>query len=130
MSTQLSNPTVLVNNVQVAIKPNSVKYTEGLGEQKIRAASTGSGQVEQIYSEDIESNFSSVSFDMPATVDNVVNQRAWKTNKNQNIVQILGSTPEGSITKTFTNAALLNDVEVMLGSDTDITIEFKSNPAI
>jgi hypothetical protein len=130
MSTQVSNPVVMVNNVQVAVTPNSVKYTEGLGEQKIRAASTGGDQVEQVYSEDVESNFSTVNFDMPATIDNIANQRAWKVNKNANVIQIMGSTPEGSVTRTFTQAALLNDTEVALGSETDISLEFKANQAI
>lgn len=130
MSIQLSNPVVMVNNVQVAVTPNSVKFTEGLGEQSIRAASTGGGQVEQVYSKDVSTQFSSVMFDMPSTVDNIANQRQWKINENQNVIQIMGSTPEGSVSRTFTGAALLNDTEVGLGADTDISLEFKTNPAI
>ncbi len=130
MSTQLANATVTVNNVQVAVKPNSVAFTEGFGEQSITAASTGGGGVEQIYSENIETNFSMVKFDMPSIIDNIENQRTWKVNKNLNVVQITGQTPEGVLTRTFTQAALLNEVEVALGVDTVISIEFKANPAI
>ena len=130
MSTQLSNPIVMVNNVQVAVMPNSVKFTEGLGEQSIRAASTGGNQTEQVFSENIESNFSTITFEMPSTIDNIANARAWKIAKNANVVQIMGTTPEGDFTRTFTQAALLTDVEISLGSDTNIPLEFKSNPAI
>lgn len=130
MAAQLTNPVVMVNNVQVAVTPNSVKYTEGLGEQSTRAASTGGDQVEQIYSDDIATKFSSIMFDMPATIDNIANQRQWKVNKNANLIQITGKTPEGNLSRTFTQAALLNDTEVALGTDTDISCEFKSNPAI
>lgn len=130
MSVQLANALVTVNNDPVAIIPNSLMYTEGLGEQTIRAASTGGGQTEQIYADDIESNFSTINFDIPATVENIARAREWKTNKNQNVVQIMGSTPEGNVTRTFTQAAFLNNYEVALGSDTNISIEFKSNPAI
>lgn len=130
MAVQLANALVTVNNDPVAIIPNSLVFTEGLGEQSIRAASAGGGQVEQIYSDNIESNFSMVNFDIPATVENIARARAWKTNRNQNVVQIMGSTPEGNVTRTFTQAALLNDYEVALGTDTNVSIEFKSNPAI
>lgn len=130
MSTQLANATVTINNDIIAIIPNSLKFTEGLGEQTIRAASLGGGQVEQIFSDDIESNFSSIMFDIAATTPNIAKARGWKTNKNQNVVTIQGTTPEGNLTRTFTQAAILNDYEVGLGSETNIPIEFKSNPAV
>ncbi len=130
MSTQLADPLVTVNNIPVAVIPNSVSYTEGKGEQSLRAASLGGGQVEQVYANNIESNFSMIQFSIPSTKDNIEVARAWKTNRNQNVVQIQGRTPEGSITRTFTQAAILNDYEVPLGSETDIAIEFKSNPAV
>ena len=130
MATQLADATVMINNDAVAIIPNTLKFTEGLGEQKIRAASAGGGQVEQIYSNDIESNFSMVAFEMPATVDNIALARQWKTNKNQNVVQVIGQTPEGSLTRTFTQAAFLNDYEVGLGSETNVPVDFKANPTI
>ncbi len=130
MSVQLADALVTVNNNPIAIIPNSLKYTEGLGEQIIRAASVGGGQVEQIYANNIETNFASVMFDMPATVDNIAQAREWKTNRNANLVQIAGSTPEGRVTRSFTQAAILNDYEVALGSETNITVEFKANQAI
>ena len=130
MATQLADALVTVNNVPVAIMPNSLVYTEGLGEQVIRAASAGGGQVEQIYSNNIESNFSMINFAIPATVDNIAAARQWKSNQNQNVVEISGQTPEGSVTRTFTQAAILNDYEVALGSETDIPVEFKANPAV
>ena len=130
MSTQLADALVLINNDPVAIIPNTLTFTEGLGEQTIRAASLGGGQVEQVYANNIESNFSTVKFEIPATVENIAAARSWKTNKNQNVVQIVGSTPEGSITRTFTQAAILNDYEIGLGSDTNVPMEFKSNPAV
>ena len=34
-------PTVLVNNVSVAIKPNSFSYKEGFGERKVRNRMSG-----------------------------------------------------------------------------------------
>ena len=130
MGVQVSDAAVVVNNNTVAITPNSLMFTEGFGEQTVRAASAGGGQVEQIFANNIESNFSTVRFDMPATVGNIALAREWKTASNQNLVQIAGRTPEGNVTRTFTQASLLTDYEVALGSDTNISIEFKANPAI
>lgn len=131
MGIQLSDATVMVNNNVVAVEPNSVVFTEGFGEQNIRAASVGGGNVEQIYSKNVESSFAMVKFELPATVDAIELAREWKANLNQNLVQIVGSTPDGkTLSRTFSQAALINDYEVALGSDTSIPVEFKANKAI
>jgi hypothetical protein len=130
MATQLADALVTVNNDPVAIIPNSLMYTEGLGEQTIRATSAGGGQVEQVYANNVETKFSQCNFEMASTVENIARAREWKTLQNQNVVQIAGQTPEGRVTRTFTQAAILNDYEVPLGSETNITVEFKSNQAI
>lgn len=130
MSTQLSDATLMVNNEVWAIVPNSLVFTEGQGEQSIKAASVGGGAVEQVFSNDIESAFSMVKCELYATVDNIENTRSVKANLNNNVVQVFGQTVDGSMTRTFTKAALLGEVEKALGTDTTIAIEFKANPAI
>lgn len=131
MTTQLSNPTVLVNNEPIGIIPNSLEYDEGLGEQNMRAASFGGDEVEPVYSDNIETKFGSVSFAIPSTIQNINLARAWKVNRNVNVVQIVGTTPDGgTLTKTFTSAALLNNYKIGLGAETDIPIEFKSRSAV
>ena len=130
MSIQLSDAAVLVNDEVVAIVPNSLKYTEGLGEQSVRAASVGGGAVEQVYSRDLETALSKCMFDIHTTPANVKLARSWKTNANQNVVQIAGSTSEGDMTRTFTQAAMTGDPEIEIGSEGMINIEFQSNAAI
>lgn len=130
MAVQLANPLVTVNNDPIAVTPNSVMYTEGLGEQTIRAASLGGGQVVPIYSRNIEQNFGSVTFEMPATIANIAKARQWKTNEQENVVSVTGSTVDGTLTRTFQRAAILNNYEVALGSETNVTIEFKSDQAV
>ncbi len=130
MPTQLSAPAVSVNNEVVSVVPNSVKFTEGKGEQTMRAASSGGGQTEQVYSDNVETAFSMVSFEIYATVESIALAREWKSNRNVNVVQVAGSTPEGRLTRTFSQAALLSNYEVALGSDTTIPIEFSSQPSI
>lgn len=127
---QLSDAQVLVNNEVVGIHPNSLKFTEGLGEQKVRAVSVGEGKTEQVYARDLESNFARVIFELPTTPEYVKLARQWKTNGNQNVVSIAGSTAEGTVTRSFTKAALVGDYEVNVGSDGTIEIEFHANQAI
>ena len=130
MGIQVANAAVQVNNNTVSIIPNTLVYTEGFGEQEIKAASAGGGQVEQIFSDNIETNFSMVKFDIFATTENIAIARGWKAAKNQNLVQFAGRTADGNVTRTFTQAAILNDYEIELGSDGKISLEFKANPAI
>lgn len=130
MPIQLSDATVLVNDEVVMIVPNSLKFTEGFGEQAVRTASVGGGAVEQIYSRDVETAYSKVMFDIHTTPANVKLQRDWKSKANQNVVQIAGSTTEGDMTRTFTGAAMTGDPEIEIGTEGVINIEFMSNAAI
>ena len=130
MSIQLSDAALLVNDEVVAIVPNSLKFTEGFGEQSVRAASVGGGSVEQVYSRDLETALSKTMFDIHTTPSNVKLARNWKSNGNQNVVQIAGKTSEGDMTRTFTQAAMTGDPEIEIGSEGIINIEFMSNAAI
>lgn len=131
MAIALADPSVVVNNEPVAVVPNSVKFTEGAGEQTMRAASTGGGGVQQVFSNNIETNFSKVMFSVFNDIETIEDLRGWKKNSNQNVVVITGKTPDGkTLRRTFNQAAMLNDYEVALGSDTTIDVEFSSNAAV
>lgn len=131
MSIVLANAAVVVNNEPVAIVPNSVTFTEGLGEQTMRASSSGGGAVDQVYAEDVTTNFSKVKFELYNDIDSIELARSWKANRNRNTVSISGKTPDGkTISRTFQSAAILDDYEVELGSDTTFSLDFKSKPAV
>jgi hypothetical protein len=127
---RLTDATVIANNEAVAIVPNSLSYTEGLGEQDVAAASLGGGATEQVYSENVESACSKLMFALPTTPENIQGARAWKTNRNRNVFQIAGDTGEGEVTRTFQQASLTGDYEVNVGVDGQIDIEIKSQAAI
>lgn len=127
MATQISDPSVLVNNNAVFITPNSLTFTEGFGEQEILVQSAGGGVFDQVFADDIESNYGMVKFSVRATVDNINLARQWKSNKNANAVTITATTVDGSITRTFTNCAIVNDYEVALQADGVLELEFKGN---
>ena len=127
---QLSDATFIVNNESVATMPNTISFTEGLGEQSMKAASIGGGAVEPIYSNNIESNFSMVKCEIPSTPENIELVKGWKLNRNNNVVQVVGETTEGTLTRTFARAAITNDYEVGIGTDSSIPVEFKATPAV
>ena len=128
---QLSDAALIANNEAVGIVPNSMKFTEGFGERKVRTASVGGGKVEQIFANDVESALSKLTFDMPTTPENIRLAREWTANQNKNVFQIAGSTSDGEeVTRSFTQAAVVNDYEVEIGSEANISIEIMSNAAI
>lgn len=127
---QLSDASVVVNNEPAPVIPDSVKLREGLGTQKMRTVSIGGGEVEEVYANSLEDKLGAVMFDMPSTPETIALARKWKLLKNQNVVQIIGTTPEGTVTRTFARAAILNDYEIAIGSESNISIEFKSRQAV
>lgn len=127
---QLTDAAVLVNDEVVAIDPNSLKFKEGFGARTMRSASIGEGKVEQVYANDAESAIGMVSFSLPTTPANIKLVRSWLVLENGNVVGIAGSTKEGDVTKTFTQAAITNDPEVNVGADGSIEVEFQSNKAV
>lgn len=133
MAVVLANPQVVVNNITLAIKPNSLAFTEGFGEQIVRAASAGGAQTVQILADNIEDNFSDVKFSLDPTLENIANARIWKSQPGQNVVSVTGTVTDGTasatFTRSFTKASLTNNYEVPLGADTSIDLEFKSDPA-
>lgn len=125
-SVAIANPTVIVNNNTVAIVPNSAKFKEGFGEQNLRTASSGGNSVQTVYSDNIETKMSGVTFEVFNTADNIALLRTWKLNKNKNAVSITGD----GLSRTFQSCAFISDYEVNLGSDTTIEVEFKGDPAV
>ncbi len=127
-SRAISTPSVIINNIAIAIVPNSLKYTEGLGESVMRTQSAGGGTVDVVYSINAESRMSKLSFEILNTADNIDLARGWKTNENQNAISLVDS--QSNLSRNFANMALTSDYEVNLGADTTISIEFMGNGAV
>jgi len=129
MAIQLSDVTLEIAEETVGIIPNSLSYTEGLGEQKLRAVSIGGGATEQVYANDLESNFSVVKFEMPTTIENVKLARKWKSSGNANFISMSGTVGGADFTKTIASAALTADYEVPIGTEANISIEMMGKTA-
>jgi len=129
MATQLNDITILVNDSQIAYDADSLSWKDGLGEYQMRSAVVGGGQTERIFSEDLSTKMGMVKFTMPSTPENESLKRAWKTNKDQNVIELVGSLGTG-YAKVFQGAALLEYPETSAATDGSITLEFSSEPAV
>lgn len=131
MPIAITDATLVINNVAVAYVPNSITYNEGLGEATYRAQSSGGGQVQGVYSENVETRIPWIKFSLFNTPENIANLKNWRQNKNTNAITlsatILGST---NFTRNISNAGIVNNYEVGLGADSSIEVEFKGDQII
>lgn len=124
----VSTGKVTVNNTNVAIVPNSIQYTEGLGEQSVKTASGGGKSVVLVTSDNAEQLMSMVKFRLHSTEQNIELARSWKVNTGKNAVTI--TNPGATFTRTFLSATVVNNYPLDLGADKDFEIEFHGEQAI
>jgi len=132
MASIINDPSVVINNIPIPIKSNSVSFTEGLGEQTLRTQSTGGGNVTQVFADNIEMKKSSIKFTLLPDSINPDRAREWKLLANNNTISISGtdSINQTSLKRTFTSCSLINNYEVNLSTDGDIELEFEGATAI
>ena len=128
MAEQMNDITIIVNDDVIAYTADSLTWKDGFGDYSIRNAVVGGGQTEQVFSQDLASKMGNVKFSMPTTEENEAFKRAWKTNLNNNVVELVGPA-SSTFTRVFTLAAILEDPESSAATDGNIEIEFSSNPA-
>ena len=126
MAKVIANPSVVINNAPTNIVPNTLVFTEGFGEQNVRTQSSGGGSVETVFSNNVETNMSKVNFSLFPTTENIELAREWKSNLDENAIQITSD----EFNRSVNGAALINDFEVNLGSDTTIDLEFVGASAV
>ena len=90
MSLQMNDITVLVNDSPVAYTADSLSWKDGFGEYATRNAVIGGGQTEKVFSKDLATKFGMVKFSMPTTEGNENLKREWKTNDDNNVVELIG----------------------------------------
>ncbi len=126
---QVSDATVIVNNNQWAVVPNTIVFDEGDGEQKILITSKGGGKVGQIYSDDVSTKFGMVKFELRSTLENRKNALAAKRNRNQNTVQLILKGGDATVNLTFPRAAITGKLEFGVGPETNLPVEFQTGQA-
>lgn len=119
-------PQVVVNDIPVYIKPNSLKWKAGYGERKTRVGSAGAGRREVYNTEDIETQFGYISFVLYTTTGNVQLIEEWQENFDTNTV----SFQEKGIERTMNRAIIQNDPENAAGVDGEVEIMFQGAPLV
>lgn len=125
---QIAAPQLMLNNVNIAIIPNTFKYTEGLGEQTMKTASAGGGSVVQVIADDASKKKSKCEFQFYADASLIALTKTVKQNLNRNIIS--GVDPQSDWSRTFQQAILVNDYEIETGPDGKLTLQFESLPCI
>lgn len=127
----LSDPTIVINNLPIAIKPNSVSYTEGFGEMQVRVQSAGGGATQSVYAQDVSTRLSMIKFAMESTETNIGLVRTWKSNSSQGILNTIRIVDRATgFTRSFQSAVIENEPEIALGVDSEISLEWKGDPAV
>lgn len=122
----IASPSIVANNVAVGIVPNSCKYKGGKGEAKMRAASTGGGNVTTVYTQDDESRISSLKFALYPSPANIALIEDWQARLNTNAFSVTSP----GFSKMIANAAVIADPEAALGADTTIEVEIMGSAAV
>ena len=122
----LTDPSVAVNNNDIAIIPNTCKYTEGEGETSVRATSGGGGATVMVISEDITQKIGKISFELANTIENIKLAREWKKNPGVNFVEVSATLKGEAFQRIFNQASVTNDYEVMLQHEGNIPLEWES----
>ena len=124
----ISTPTIQVSNETISIIPNSFKYKGGLGERNVRTQSAGGSSVDVVMTENAETKKSMVSFELINTAGNISLMEDWHAALNAN--SITASDNNQNFTKSFANMTMINDPEVTLSQDGNLTVEFEGSPAV
>lgn len=124
----LTNPTVMINNVNATPKANSVSIVSGKGEKTVKGVSSGAGFVDTAISEDIETQVGKIKMGFYATSENIELLRGWQS-VDINIGNVVSVT-EDDFHAVLTGAVVTNDPEIMIGVDESFEVEFHGRPTI
>lgn len=124
----LVNPQLLINNIAIPFVPNSLKFDLGLGEQSVKSVAGGAGTVDTVYFENVETKIGKITFEMFTTAIAITVHQDWKALGNANVIELVASNINTSITFQF--MAQINRVEFEVGNDKMVSFEFEGNPAI
>lgn len=125
--TSLTNPAILINGSPVAYVPNSLEFSDGYGDRSIRTQTTGDGNVEQIITQDVESQIGRVKFTLLSTTDNIKRVTQWEQNIDANAIE-LSAAPD--FTRQYAKMVVMSEPSKTAGQDANFDVEFQGSKAI
>lgn len=131
MSRALANPSVRINNVTIAIIPNSFTSNLGVGEVTTRVVSSGGNSVEPVHTVNAESKIGKMSFEVETSPSNIKAIQEWSAAVGRNAISAVEDLGDnGAITLSLTKASLNNDPDLNLSSDGNIMLEWSGAPIV
>lgn len=126
MGTTMEGGELYINDDLVPRIANSLTLNDGEGETIITSQIIGGGQVDPTSAEDFSTKIGGFTVDMLTTVENVALKRKWKKNGIKNVGRFTSLSGEVTI---FPKLALTNSVDINVGADTVMSLEFKGSPS-
>ncbi len=121
---QISDPSVVVNDITVNVVPNSVAYKSGKGEQSVKVQSAGNGLVSVVTSTNVETKKGMVKFSVYSTEQAIALKELWQSNGGGNVIEL------GSVNLTMAQGTMVNDPEITLSDDGKVELEFQGAPLV
>ena len=121
----LANPTVEINDVAIAIKPNSLKLKSGKGDINIRPQSAGGNSIQIVKTDNAETKKGMVTFSLFNTKQNIDAVKSWQDSEDGNTIQL----SEGDFIQSFRQMFVMTDPEISLGADGELEIVFEGLPS-
>ena len=121
---QISDPSVVVNDITVNVVPNSVSYKSGKGEQSVKVQSAGNGLVSVVTSTNVETKKGMVKFSVYSTEQAIQLKELWQSNGGGNVIEL------GSVNLTMSQGTMVNDPEITLSDDGKVELEFQGAPLV
>ena len=127
MGRTLSNPTVEVNDIIIAIKPNSLSFKKGKGDKNVRAQSAGGNSIDTIITEDAETKVSMVKFMLITTKEGIELLDGWEdAGDSGNTVRL----SDGDFVVSFRKMVVTTEPERGTGADGETEVEFHGQPVL
>lgn len=124
MVTAIANVYIYINNLPRAYVANSLSFKDGRGERIVRTQALGGGASEIIVSDNVETHYGSVKFQMRNDLENIENALIWRDRLNNNVVVLADRF--GDFSLTFKEATIINDVEYEIAAEGNFELEFHS----
>lgn len=122
--TIIFDPEIRINNETFATVPNTIRLTNGKGESLVKPQSSGNGEVEMVYSEDVETKIAKLMVSVFITAENMDKILELKNNRFNNYIALNAT----NFNVVINEAALINDPEQTLGNDGQAELEFHGKP--
>jgi len=125
MVNALADVYLTINNLATMYSPNSLSFNDGRGERVVRTQTIGGGMSEIVVSDNIETHYGKVKFQMRNDLENIEKALAWRDNGSGNVVVLTNRT--GTFNLTFKQAIIVNNPDYELSSEGNFEIEFHSS---